>query len=53
MFVPSYMPDYSGHHWAVYDNNDNFCGYDDGDTTSGETLECSGVATIVISALHW
>ena len=41
LFVPSYMPDYTGHHWAVYDNNDNFCGYDDSDATSGELLQSS------------
>ncbi len=37
LFIPSYSPDYTGQHWAVYDNNYDFTGFDINDATSGET----------------
>ena len=36
-FVPFYAAEYTGYHWAVYDQIKRFYGYDDGDATSGET----------------
>ena len=35
VFIPYYSPVYTGSHWGVYDQNQNFYGYDDGDV-SGE-----------------
>ena len=36
-FVPFYAAEYTGFHWAVYDQTKRFYSYDDGDATSGET----------------
>ncbi len=36
LFIPFYSTDYSGYHWAVYDNNNKFYSFDDSDATSGE-----------------
>ena len=35
VFIPYYSPVYTGSHWGVYDQDQNFYGYDDGDV-SGE-----------------
>ena len=35
LFISSHSPAYTGSHWAVYDQDNLFCGFDDGDTTSG------------------
>ena len=36
LFIPFYSTEYSGYHWAVYDDNNKFYSFDDGDATSGE-----------------
>ena len=36
-FVPFYAAEYTGFHWAVYDQTKRFYSFDDGDATSGET----------------
>lgn len=33
--MPFYAAEYTGHHWAVYDQN-KFYSFDDGDATAGE-----------------
>ena len=38
LFIPYYSPVYTGQHWAVYNENNNFYGFDDGDITPGETV---------------
>ena len=45
LFIPYYAPDYSGQHWAVYNDNNNFYGFDDGDATAGEPCASSHVAS--------
>ena len=34
--MPFYAAEYTGHHWAVYDQNKKFYSFDDGDATAGE-----------------
>ncbi len=36
-FVPFHAAEYTGFHWAVYDQTKRFYSFDDGDATSGET----------------
>ena len=45
LYIPYYSPDYSGYHWAVYNNDNTFYGFDDGDATLGRTCASSGVAS--------
>ena len=36
LFIPFYSAAYTGNHWAVYNQQGQFWGYDDGDTTNGD-----------------
>ncbi|CAL5228155.1 g11235 [Coccomyxa viridis] len=35
-YVPFYAAEYTGHHWAVYDQNKKLYSFDDGDATAGD-----------------
>ena len=36
IFIPYYSPAYTGYHWGVYNEQNNFYGFDEGDASSGE-----------------
>ena len=36
LFIPFYSAAYTGNHWAVYNQDGQFWGYDDGDVTNGD-----------------
>lgn len=36
LFIPFYAGAYTGNHWAVYNQDGQFWGYDDGDITNGD-----------------
>ncbi|BDA51216.1 hypothetical protein COCOBI_18-0930 [Coccomyxa sp. Obi] len=36
LFIPFYSAAYTGNHWAVYNQQGQFWGYDDGDITNGD-----------------
>lgn len=36
LFIPFYSAAYTGNHWAVYNQQGQFWGYDDGDITDGD-----------------
>ena len=36
LFIPLYSAAYTGNHWAVYNDQGQFWGYDDGDITGGD-----------------
>lgn len=44
LYVPYYSSDYSGYHWAVYNDNNIFYSFDDGDTTPGEICDYTRAA---------
>lgn len=51
IFIPYYSPAYSGYHWGVYDQSNNFYGFDDGDTTAGENLNSHAHLTFLNARL--
>ena len=36
LFISSHAAEYTGYHWAVYNQAQSFYSFDDGDSTSGE-----------------